>query len=106
MPGNGLGMIDSVSSALPLHHALLNRLDHHALGAEKLDGGFHFVPAAGEEDGHDADLVLHTGLTDVEAHARKLLAHLPDDRLLHLVARWKREPATATEGRCSHGRSF
>ena len=74
-------------------------------GSDEFDGGLHVVFGAGEKDGHDADLVLHTGLADVETDIGKLPAHLPDDRLLDLRARGEGEPAAAGVG-VGHGSSL
>src|SRR4051794_34316901 len=80
-------------AASPLDDALLDRLDRHPFGTKELDRRVHFRLSAREQDRHDADLVLNARLADVETDVGELAAHLPDDRLLDLIARREGEPA-------------
>src|SRR5438270_13133341 len=82
----------------PLDDALLDRFDHHTGRADEFDGRLHVRLGAGEQDRHDAHLVLHAGLADVEHDLGELAAHLPDDRLLDRLAGAEGEPATAGVG--------
>src|SRR5215469_9678534 len=87
---------------LALNHALLDRLNRHAFGADKLHRRLDVGFIAAQEHGHDPDLVLHARLADIKHHVRELAAHLPDDGLLHLRPRGEREPATLAIRGCWH----
>src|SRR5687768_15708055 len=88
--------------SLPFYHALLNRLHRHAFRAHEFHRRLHFSLRPAEQDGHDADLVVHAGLADVEHHVGERAAHLPDDRLLDLRAGGEGEPAALGIGGVAH----
>src|SRR5438874_7838725 len=90
------------SHCLSLNNALLDRVDLHAAGAKELNRRIDLLLGAAEEHRHDADLVLHARLADVEGDLRILARHLPDNRLLDLSAGGKGEPATFGIGGIGH----
>src|SRR5215218_7745037 len=95
---HGLKTRATIALPSPLHNALLDRFHRHPLRPHELDRTVHVLLLPTQQDGHDADLVLHARLADVEAHVGELAAHLPDDRLLYLEAGGEGEPAALAIG--------
>src|SRR5258708_32612243 len=67
---------------LTFYNTLFDGLDRYPFGSDEFHGGFNFSLFAAQQNGHNANLILHAGLPNVKYHFRKLAAHLPDDRLL------------------------
>src|SRR5690606_29911077 len=91
----------SFGPILPFDHVLFDRLHLNPPAAEELDRPPHLLLPPRQQHRHDPDVRPHRRLPDVERHLRKPTAHLPDDRLLHVPARRKRQPAPA--GILAHG---